>query len=529
MNTIGTIYARFSSDNQREESIDGQLRDCIAWAARNNITLIDPYIDRALSAKTDNRPSFQKMIADSAKGLFDVIIVWKLDRFARNRYDSAHYKRILSKNGVRVVSATENISTSPDGILMESVLEGMAEYYSAELSEKVRRGMTDNMLKTRSNGGTRPFGLLVDKDGRFYPDPLLIPIIHECFQLYDDGYLIRDIAQYLITKGIVTQKGNVPNINFVTRMLRNRKYAGDYTYDGNVEEGAFPAIVPRDLFDRVQERMKLNKKASARYKAPEHYVLTTKLFCGECGALMAGESGTSCNGAIYNYYKCSSAKKRKGCKKKAVKKEFIEQVVVMHAKRSVMDDTTIACLAEMVVALQDKIDDKVPYFKQQLRDVEKSIKNILNAIEQGIFTTSTKERLDELEQRKSDIEVSIIQAEIETSRLTTEDVEKWLKQFRGLNTNDEEQCQLLIDSFVNAVYVYDDRIVIGLNARDGTHTITMEEAQSLFFSFADSSNIKPLASPERNPVGTRPAGLFVLFLVRPIPALTFSSFLIYDA
>lgn len=132
----GIIYARYSSDNQREESIDGQIRECKEFAEKNDIRIIDTYIDRALSAKTDNRPSFQQMIKDSSKGLFDVIIVWKLDRFARNRYDSAHYKNILKKNGVKVISATEAISSGAEGILLESMLEGYAEYYSAELAEK---------------------------------------------------------------------------------------------------------------------------------------------------------------------------------------------------------------------------------------------------------------------------------------------------------------------------------------------------------------------------------------------------------
>ena len=128
----GVIYARYSSDNQREESIEGQLRECQAFAKKNDITLLEPYIDRALSAKTDHRPNFLKMIKDSAAKKFDVVIVWKLDRFSRNRVDSAHYKYVLRKNDVKVISATESISEGSEGILLESVLEGIAEYYSPE-------------------------------------------------------------------------------------------------------------------------------------------------------------------------------------------------------------------------------------------------------------------------------------------------------------------------------------------------------------------------------------------------------------
>lgn len=148
------IYARYSCDNQREESIEGQLRECKAFAERKGFKPVGTYIDRAMSAKTDNRPEFQRMIKESANEFFDVVIVWKFDRFVRNRFDSAHYKATLRKNGVKVISATEVISEGAEGIILESVLEGYAEYYSAELSEKVIRGMTDNALKCQYNGGS---------------------------------------------------------------------------------------------------------------------------------------------------------------------------------------------------------------------------------------------------------------------------------------------------------------------------------------------------------------------------------------
>ena len=157
------IYARYSSDNQREESIEGQIRECTAYAEKNGITVVKHYIDRALSAKTDNRPDFQQMIKDSEKRLFDIVLVWKLDRFARNRYDSAHYEYQLERNHVKLVSATEPISDSPAGIMVKSILTGMAEYYSAELSEKVVRGMTENVLKGKYNGGTILIGFKVQR------------------------------------------------------------------------------------------------------------------------------------------------------------------------------------------------------------------------------------------------------------------------------------------------------------------------------------------------------------------------------
>ena len=200
------IYARYSSDNQREESIEGQIRECTAFAEKNGITILRHYIDRAFSAKTDNRPEFQNMIKDSGKRLFDMIIVWKLDRFARNRYDSAHYKAVLRRNGVKVVSATENISYGPEGIILESMLEGMAEYYSAELAQKINRGLTENALKGRNNGGEIPLGYQLTEDQHLRINPLTAPVVREIYQRYAEGETVRSIITSLNERHTLTQK-----------------------------------------------------------------------------------------------------------------------------------------------------------------------------------------------------------------------------------------------------------------------------------------------------------------------------------
>jgi len=194
----GIIYSRYSSDSQREESIEGQIRECRAYAEKNGITVLGNYIDRAFSAKTDNRPEFQRMMKDSAKRLFDVVIVWKLDRFSRNRYDSAHNKAVLRRNGVKVVSATEPISEDSTGILLESLLEGYAEFYSAELAEKVKRGMTENALKCKYNGGGLPIGYVIDEEQHYQVDPLTAPFVLEAFKRYAAGgqdYRARAVVQ----------------------------------------------------------------------------------------------------------------------------------------------------------------------------------------------------------------------------------------------------------------------------------------------------------------------------------------------
>ena len=244
----GVIYARYSSDNQREESIEGQLRECYAFARKNEISVVREYIDRAFSAKTDKRPDFQKMIKDSSKRNFDLVIVWKLDRFARNRYDSANYKAVLKRNGVKVMSATESISEGSEGILLESVLEGMAEYYSADLSEKVFRGHTENALKCKYNGGTLPIGYTTDKEQNYHIDPITAPFVLEAYQNYDEGMTMSEIAAILNQHEVKNTRGGRISIENVGSLLKNRRYTGEYIYRDIVVPDGIPAIIPKDLF-----------------------------------------------------------------------------------------------------------------------------------------------------------------------------------------------------------------------------------------------------------------------------------------
>ena len=224
------IYARYSSDNQREESIEGQIRECTAYAEKNGITVVKHYIDRAISAKTDNRPQFQQMIKDSERKLFDIVLVWKLDRFARNRYDSARYKTQLKKNGVKLMSATEVISDGPEGIILESVLEGYAEYYSADLAEKVVRGQTENVLKGRCNGGRGTFGYTLDAERRFHIDPVTSPFVLEAFKKYKEGATMKEIRDWMNLEGVKNPVGGAMTYNSVEHMLKNRRYIGELKF-----------------------------------------------------------------------------------------------------------------------------------------------------------------------------------------------------------------------------------------------------------------------------------------------------------
>ena len=470
------IYARYSSDNQREESIEGQIRECTAYAEKNGITVVKHYIDRAISAKTDNRPQFQQMIKDSERKLFDIVLVWKLDRFARNRYDCARYKTQLKKNGVKLVSATEIISEGPEGIILESVLEGYAEYYSADLSEKVIRGMTENALKGKFTGGAIPFGYIINADHRFEIDPLTAPFVAETFQRYNDGQTMREIRDWLNEKGVKNQRGGLMTFNTIQHMLNNRRYIGELKYRDVLIPDAIPSIVSAELFNDVQEKMLKNKKAPARRKAEDDYLLTTKLFCGYCGALMFGESGTSRTGEVHRYYKCATAKKKKGCKKKTVRKQWLEDLVVNQTMQLVRDDAAMESIIAKVMELQDRENTNLPLYEKQLRDAESGIQNMLNAIQAGILTSSTKQRLEQLEETKRELEARIAEEKLAKPKVTEEFIRFWLLRFRKLDMSLKDQRQALVDTFINAIYLYDDKVLITFNYKEGTQTVTFGEA-----------------------------------------------------
>ena len=477
----GVIYARYSSDNQREESIEGQLRECEEYAAHNEITIIRTYIDRAFSAKTDNRPQFQQMIHDSNTHLFDTVLVWKLDRFSRNRYDSAYYKRILKNNKVHIISVTEPISSTPEGIMLESLLEGMAEYYSAELAEKVARGLKENALKAKFNGGPVPLGYRIDENQHYQIDPVMAPIVQEAFRRYADGEGMKALCEELNRRGIRTGRGRPFTKCSFQSMLKNRRYLGEYRYKDIIAEGAIPAIIDPVTFARVQKRSKQNKIVSARTRVNDPFILTPKVFCGKCGAIVAGDSGTSHTGVTHYYYKCGNRKRRSSphCDLKAVRKEWLEQMVTHVAIHYILQESIMNTIADMAVAYQAEDNPRLPTLRAQLRDVNKRIGNLVSAIEEGVASATTRQRLDELEQQRTGLETSICQEEMKHPELAKDQILQWLQQIKNLDLDDLRVQRQVVDCFVNSIYLFDDKLIINFNFGDETRQVTLQEVQEM--------------------------------------------------
>ena len=292
------------------------------------------------------------MVEDSAKRQFQGVLVYQLDRFARNRYDSAIYKSKLKKNGVRVFSAKENISDDASGILMEAVLEGMAEYYSAELSQKIKRGMSINAEKGLAIGGMRILGYKI-KDKQYIIDEETAPFVKKIFQMYISGKTMAEIIRHLNSSNVKTSLGNEFGKNSIRRILCNKKYIGIYTYKGVDRPDIIPRIVDNDTFNQAQIMLEKNKKAPARAKAKqEMYLLSSKMFCGQCESSITGVSGTSRNGKIHQYYQCSNSRKKK-CDLKSVKKSYIEDLIIKTVM-SILTDDKINEIAKNVCELSEK-------------------------------------------------------------------------------------------------------------------------------------------------------------------------------
>lgn len=484
------IYARYSSERQNEQSIEGQLADCRAWAKSNDINIIDTYCDEALTGRTDKRPAFQRMIHDARSERFDYILVWKIDRFARNRYDSAIYKAQLKKYGVKVLSVKENIADGPEGIILESVLEGMAEYYSANLSQNVLRGMRQNAQQGKSLGSTPPLGYSINKEKKYIINEKQAALVRKIFDLYTSGSTMKEICTTLNASGYKTATGKPFTYDTIRRTLTNSKYIGCYKSMGITLADAVPSIVSYETFEAAQAKINSNKRAPAKSKSPIDFTLTGKLFCAHCGGNMVGDSGTSSTKAPHYYYSCLNRKRKKSCTKKSVRKEYIENLITKITLGQVLTPEAIKSISQQAYDLHLKeINDtsELTALEHNLSDTQRIINNIMSAIEQGIITETTKQRLTEAEERKKLLQESIAIEKIKKPLIPQEHIEFFLTGIRDSVINSENATDAIIKTFVNSVHLHDDHITITYNYSENNHPKKIHINDISKFGFNDNS------------------------------------------
>ena len=498
MNAV--IYARYSSHGQTEQSIEGQLRDNYAWAKQQGISVVGEYVDRARSGTKDTRPDFQRMIEDAAKKQFEMVIVWKLDRFARNRYDSAIYKARLKKFGVRVVSVKEAITDSPEGIILEGLLESMAEYYSANLAQNVRRGLRESIAKGNFCGGNIPYGYRVENK-KLVIDDKTAPMVRYMFEQYAAGTSKKEIIDELNRRGYRSRHGKALSYNSLTHVLPNTVYIGQYTYGGEVVPDLAEPMIDRELFDRVQQRLKLTARAPATAKAKVSYLLAGKIFCGHCGTPMVGENGRSHTGAKYYYYACHAKKKRRGCKKKNERKDFIEWYVVEQTVEYLRAPGNIEDVAAAVAAeyrkefSQEQIKELEKAIAQIDRDIEKLVDALVDAPK--VARQRIADRMEALDAQKVELEADAARLRVASEiQLTEHEIRAWLHTFTQGDPTDENFRRRVIDVFINTVYLYDDRVLIFYNIRGGKQVSYIDLLNSLYVpAQSEGSDLKALGVP----------------------------------
>lgn len=466
------IYARYSSDSQSEQSIEGQLRVCNDYAKANDILILDTYIDRAMTGTNDNRPAFQKMIKDSSKREWDYILLYKLDRFSRDKYATAIYKKKLKDNGVKVLSAMENIPDTPEGIILESLLEGMNQYYSAELSQKVKRGLKETRLKGNFTGGIIIYGYSI-KDKKVVINEEQAEVIKYIFSEYAKGKIVREIIVALNEQKIYN-KGKPFARTSVYNILRNEKYSGVYRYGNEVFDNIYPRIVPQEIYDTV--RAKIEKNRYGKQSIEDRNLLRLKLKCGYCGEKINSESGTAKSGQKKRYYKCMGRKTKNGCTKETVRKDILENLVVEEILSVLNNEKNINFIVKGLLKLQDKkfqANDTLNRLLKQLQQTEIAISNIMNAIEQGGSTNTAMKRIRELEDKKEMLDRTIILEKSKTTRkLTEKEIREYFKQ---AITND---IQSFVNMMIKEITLYDDKMDIQFNTPLQT---SPDESQGFIF------------------------------------------------
>ena len=477
MNAV--VYARYSSHRQGEQSIEGQLAEAQKYAAAHDLTIIREYCDRAMTGRNDNREQFQLMLSDAAKHAFDALIVWKTDRIGRNKEEIALNKYRLKKNGVKIYYVAEAIPDSPEGIILESVIEGMAAYYSEQLSQNVKRGLRASAQKGQSFGSNLCLGYEVGADKKLHINPETAPTVRLIYDLYLQGKKTVEIVDILNQKGLRTLYGRPFTHNSLRTILKNETYIGVYRFKDEIRvEDAVPAIVDKKTFYEVQELLKYNQRAAAHKRSKVDYILTEKLFCGKCGEPMVGVSGTGKSGITHYYYSCNGQRKRR-CNKKLVRKEWIEALVLKHAIALVKDEALLEFIAESTYRYYLEQNTDTSYtesLKAALADVERSIANLVKALEAGIFNEATRLRMDELDEQKSELREALAAAKLrEDLGLKKEHILFFLHRFTNMDYTDPACRKQLIKTFINSVFVYDNKVVLTFNYSGDDRTITLHE------------------------------------------------------
>lgn len=514
----GVFYGRYSSHNQKDISIEQQLEKCQELARDFGIHIIDIYHDRAVTGKTDKRKDFQRMMRDAASGRFKYVIAWKSNRIGRNMLEALVNEARLQDLGVRILYVEEDFDDTAAGRFAARSMMNVNQFYSENMAEDIKRGLYDNARNCMVANGHLPYGYKADETLHYTVDEPRAAVIREIFARVAAGEPFVDIFESLNARGIMTSYGQPWKRTSLNKILTNERYRGVYLYGDVRIEGGIPRIISDELFYKVQEVIKTKKNPRGRHRVSGDYLLTGKLFCGKCGSPMTGYSGTGKSGNLHYYYVCQKRRLEKACDKKNVRRDDIELQVAQAIKDYALQDNVIEWIADQTVAYNERkeAESRIGMLEDQLATTKRGIKNIIAAIEQGIITSSTKERLQELEAEQSRIEGQIAAARADIIVVSRDDIISGLSMFRDGDVHDKKFQAQLFDTFLVAVYVYDDelKIVFSFSGDKNTVKIPLEklpEGPPDGVSGA-SSNVR-LSSTLLHQSGARRTPLPVIYMV----------------
>lgn len=454
------IYARYSSTNQNDASIEQQIAECRKFAEARGLEVVGTYEDRALSGTNDNRPSFLRMINDSARRRWETVLVYKLDRFSRNRYDAATYKHRLKKNGVMVLYVMEPIPDGPGGILMESILEGSAEYYSANLSQNVRRGQ-QAAARAGMAVGYMALGYVRGPDGKPAIDTAGADLVREIFRRAAAGEGYTAICRDLNARGLTTSRGTPWQCPSLLRVLGNPAYIGLYRYGAVVMPGGMPRIVDQGTWAAVQIRLNppgkvpVTKRVRAR-----NYLLSGYAFCGLCGRRLTGNTGRE-----RAYYRCKNGPSGPECTLGFMRAEPLEDTVISATVDSLLEPDAISWIADRVMEVQatEEASGPAAELRQKLAENEKAVSNIVKAIESGFVSQALQARLRELEAEAEALRADIHADAVSRPHLEKSAVAFWLSQFKDGDSQEPGFRERLVHSLIQRVEVFQDKVRIVYN------------------------------------------------------------------
>ena len=490
------LYARVSSDSQDIDlSISAQLRALRDYAGKHDFQVIREFIDEAESGRNDRRSAFREMItiAKAKHPPFEAILVWKLNRFARNRADSIVYKKLLRDRGIKLISINEPLEDSPSGHLLEGVIETIDEFYSENLGEDIKRGMRENAGRGFFNGSRPPYGFhkvdVIDGDKtrhRLEPDVEGSPAletIRRIFDLASKGFGCKEIAKTLNKEGYHTADQRQWGQTTIHKVLTNEAYCGTLLWGGRPEhaairsgvppvriENAWPAVIDRGTFNNIRQKMGNNApKAVHPRVVASFYLLSGLLYCS-CGQAMIGRSAKSHQ---YYYYVCSRGNKRgkESCSARNLPKEKIEKLVIDQIKQKVLTPEYLEGLVKLVNAeldstnglLKNKLDD----IDLELADVRSRLAKLYDILETGkLNLDDLAPRIKELKAKQDGLMKTRVQTEADmvlegVQHINAEAVKAYAQDLRSLlEDGDFIQSKAFLRSFVKKIIIDGDKAKI---------------------------------------------------------------------